>query len=122
MLPLYDVLDHPLLADPSGKFQKLPSEEARVAQTLQAELMLGLVGPAYTETADVDALGYAIALQVLYQMERGLTPEVTKSQTRQQPGDTTMYRDRYLHSGAAEIVSRVTRTAHTIFRPATFGV
>lgn len=122
LAPLYSVLAHPLLADPSSKFQKLSSDAERTGQNILAELLLGLVAPAYVGD-DADRLSYAVALQVAYQLERGYTPEIVSTQQRgTQQGDATAYRDRFLHSGAAEIVARVTNTAHTTYSPAAFGV
>jgi hypothetical protein len=78
--------------------------------------------PAYTDPDDVARLELAIAMQIQFQLDQSTSPMIHKSETQNKPGITTAYRDRYIHPGAAEIVSRVTKTAHTIFSPATFGV
>lgn len=118
---LYDVTTNGLLADPTGRFQKLKTDDERTAQNALAELLLNLRPPAYVD-GNADDLAYAVALQVAFQLEQGYTPEIVKSQTRTHPGDTTGYRDRYVHAGAAAIVARVTRTATVGFSPTPRGV
>lgn len=100
----------------------LKTPEEKVAQNMLAEQYLGLVPPAYTDASDIERLELAIAMQIQFQMDQGTSPMIHKSETQNKPGITTAYRDRYIHPGAAEIVSRVTKTAHPIFSPATFGV
>lgn len=121
MSVLYDVTLSGILAAPDSRFQKLKTDDERVAQNELAELLLNLRRPAYTGV-DADELTYAVALQVAFQLEQGYTPEIVKSQTRSHPGDTTGYRDRYIHAGAAAIVARVTRTATVGFSPTPRGV
>jgi hypothetical protein len=121
MAILYDVTASSILADPTGRFQKLKTDAERIAQNELAELLLGLYPPAYTGD-DAAALTVAVAIQVAFQLEQGFTPEIVKSQTRSHPGDTTGYRDRYIHAGAAAIVARVTRTATVGFSPTPRGV
>jgi hypothetical protein len=118
---LYDVTAHPLLAAPDSKFQKLKTDAEREAQNLLAELLLDLRAPAYTDDAATE-LGYAVALQVAFQLEQGYTPEIVRSQSRSTPGDGTSYRDRYLHPGAAAIVSRVTGATPVGFTATLRGV
>lgn len=122
LTPLYPDTDTlPLLADANGRYRKLKTPEERADQLVLAELLLGLHAPVYTDT-DADQLMYAIALQVGFQMEQGvITAQILRSQSNTHPGNTTTYRDRYLHPGAAAIVSRVTKVATVGFTPMTMG-
>lgn len=122
MPPLYDVTAHPLLQGAGNKFLALKTPEERLAQNELAEQYLGLVPPAYTDEGDIAHLELAIAMQILFQMDQGTSPLIHKSEAQNKPGITTAYRDRFIHPGAAQIVARVTKTAQTIFTPATFGV
>lgn len=121
MAILYDVLAHPLLADTTSRFQKLKTDDERRGQNQLAELLLDLRTPAYTDDA-ADELGYAVALQVAFQLEQGYTPEIVRTQSRSTPGDATTYRDRYLHPGAVAIVSRVTGVTAVGFSSTVRGV
>lgn len=118
---MYNILAHPLLSDPSCRFQKLSSDDERLAQNQMAELLLELYPPAYTGD-DASYLATAVAIQVAYQLERGYTPDLTKSQSRTHPGDVTSYRDRYLDSRAHAMVARVTHTATVGFWPYARGL
>lgn len=119
--PIYDLTDQPLLADPKNKYNNLESEPQRVAQQTVAEILLGVEEPALADD-DAARMTYAIALQILFQLEQGLTPEIVRSQNLQHPGNATTYRDRYLHPGAARIVQQVLGIEQVAFQPPLFGV
>lgn len=120
MTILYDVTGHPLLAAPGNKFNALATPEEKIAQNELAEAFLGLVSPAYVGD-DAEKLTFAVALQVLFQMDQGLTPHIMKSEVQNRPGVTTTFKERFIHPGAAELVARVTRTSHHLFSAPTFG-
>lgn len=107
LAPLYDITDHPLLANAENKFNKLATPEEKTAQQLLAEMLLNLRAPAYAGD-DAEELGFAVALQIIFQMERGVEPATVKSVSNTHPGNTTAFRDRYVAPEAWAIVSRVT--------------
>lgn len=114
LAPLYPGAgDLAMLGDPSSRYRKLHSDDARTDQLVAAELLLGLVPPEYTDPRKVSELEYAVALQVQFQLDQGvITSQMMKTQSKNAPGVTTeSYRDRYLHPGAAAIVDRVTERA-----------
>jgi hypothetical protein len=104
---LYDITGHSLLSE---KYNKLKTPEEKSDQQVMAELLLGLRAPVYTAT-EAEQLKYAIARQINFQLERGITPDVMKSLSNSHPGNTTQYRDRYADSGALAIVNRVCKIA-----------
>lgn len=109
--PLYPETDTlPLLAETSGRYRKLKTDEERTDQIVLAELLLDLKEPALTGRP-ADELMYAIALQINFQLEQGfLSAQITQNLSTGTGGNTatTTYRDRHLHPGAAAIVRRVT--------------
>lgn len=115
---LYPVTGHPLLGE---KFAKLKTDEERDAYVILSELLLDLRAPAYTGQ-DAEELTYANVMQVNFQLEHGLTPEITKSVSQSHPGNTTTYRDRYVSPAAWAIVQRVTKVQNVAFRPPGIGV
>lgn len=124
LAPLYPETDGlPILSDASSRYRKLKTDPERVDQLVLAEMLLGLVTPAYTG-AKADQIRYAVALQVNFQLDQGqITAQEMKSVSTGAPGvSTTAYRDRYLHPGAAAIVARVTETAVVGFSPTPRGV
>lgn len=120
--PLYDLSGHPLLADPKNKYNNLKGDPERAAQQSLAEILLGLEEPIATDAGEVEQIGYAIALQILFQMEQGATPMVDKSNNLQHPGNATVYRDRWLDPRAADIIRRVTGIEPVRFSAPSFGV
>jgi hypothetical protein len=115
LAPIYPGVNAlPLLADAGSLYRKLKTDAERTDQIVVAELLLGLRPPAYAGRAQSE-IEYAVALQVQFQMQQGVTPEITKSVSQAHPGNTTTYRDRYLSPEAAAIVARATNTATTGF-------
>lgn len=115
---LYDIDSHPLL---SGKYKGLATDDERDAQHQVAEMLLGLLPPAYTGDK-AEKLCYAIVLQVNFQVEHGLTPDITKSVSNAHPGNTTTYRDRYVSPVAWDIVRHVTGRTTPGLTPPGIGV
>lgn len=111
LVPLYPVTDHPLLSE---KFAGLKVPGAQAAQNVLAELLLGLSPPPYVD-AEAEQLTMAVVLQINYQLERAITPDVLKSMSNTHPGNTTAYRDRYISPGAWAIVERVTGVRYVGF-------
>jgi hypothetical protein len=112
--PLYDVTGHPLLGE---DFAKLKSDDARAAQNAVAELLLGLVAPAYTDATVVDQLKLAVARQINFQLQQGMTASVMRTMNQTRPGVANSYRDRYADAGALAIVAAVTDVAAVRFEP-----
>jgi hypothetical protein len=115
---LYEIDTHPLLTD---KWRGLPSDDTRDAQHILAELLLDLRPPAYTGVS-AEELSYAVASQVIFQLEHGITPEVIRSVSNAHPGNTTTYRDRYVSPVAWAIVRRVTGMTTVGMTPPGIGV
>lgn len=122
LAPTYPTVDAlPLLADVGSRYRKLKTNAERTDQVVLAELLLGLRPPAYAGRA-ADEIMYGIALQVMFQMEQGVTPDIMKSLSNSHPGNTTTYRDRYLSPDAAVLVARATGTKYTGFTIPPSGV
>lgn len=115
--PLYPVADHPLLS----KSAQLKDSDTLTAENVRAEMMLGLKSPAYTGD-DKTKLTYAVVHQVNFQIEQGMSPEIHKSVTNNQPGIMTAYRNRLVSPEAWKIVSAVTGVETIGFRPPGIGV
>lgn len=111
----------PLLGEKWSKLggPQLSSDERsalQLAHHLAAELALDLRAPAYTGD-DAAELSFAVALQILFMLEHGITPSVVKSVSQGSPGATRNYRDRWVDPTAALIVSRVTGVVQTAYAP-----
>lgn len=116
--PLYPVGEHPLL----GKaWAALKEDETRTAENVRAEMLLGLKAPAYPGDDKVK-LTYAVVHQINFQLEQGISPEIHKSVTNNQPGIMTAYRNRIVSPEAWKIVSDVTGVQTIGFRPPGIGV
>lgn len=122
LTPLYPDTDGlPLLADPTSQYRKLKTDEERADQIVLAELLHGLKAPAYV--GDIaDRIAYGLALQVIFQLQQGVTPDITKSVSNAHPGNTTTYRDRYKSPEAAAIISAATGVKWTGFTVPPGGV
>lgn len=118
LLPLYDITEHPLLSE---QYNKLKTDEEREAQQIKAEMLLGLVAPAYT-AAKAEELAYAVVEQINFQLQHGIEPDVLKSVSNAHPGNTTAYRNRYVSPTAWAIVERVTGVKTVGFRAPGIGV
>jgi hypothetical protein len=114
---LYPVAGNPLLGQ---KFLQLDPLE-QDPQVLLAEMLLNHTSPAYAGDAG-EQLAYANVLQINFQLEKGLTPEIHKSVSQSHPGNTTTFRDRYVSPEAWAIVQRVTKIRVVGFRPPGIGV
>jgi uncharacterized protein YlaN (UPF0358 family) len=122
--PLYPATDAlPLLADESSRYRKLKTDAERADQLVVAEMLLGLSGPVYTGRT-ANEIMYGIALQVNFQLDQGfITAQQLKSISTGAPAsNTTSYRDRYLHPGAAAIIARATGMGITGFTAPPPGV
>lgn len=98
------------------RFKKLDPER-QAAEHLVAETLLGLTAPVY-EGDDADRLRMAIALQLNFQLERGLVPTVKKSGGQSQPaGIAESFRDRSVNPDAMAIVMAVTGVEYPGFQP-----
>jgi hypothetical protein len=113
LAPLYSLTDVTSLL--SAGFTAKPSPDQATYQVM-AEMLLGLASPAYTGD-DAKRLAYAVALQINYQLERGVSPESVRSSGNAQAGNTTTYRDRAVHSGARQIVEQVTGVRQVRYEP-----
>jgi hypothetical protein len=109
---LYDITGVPI----GDKFTKLGSPEEKEAQQIMAEFILNLSAPQYTGP-DATSITFAIARQIDFQMEQGITPEVMKSIGNAKAGLNTSYRDRYLDPVAWRIIEAVTKVATVGFSP-----
>jgi hypothetical protein len=108
-----------LLGGSTDKWAKLPSDAVRTAMHLDAEMILELddAENVYTGT-DADKLAYAVAHQLLFMLEHGLTPSLVKSSSQGGPSPMTkVYRDRWIDPTAASIVARVTGRRAVRFEP-----
>lgn len=114
----YPIEGHPLL---SGKYTGLKTQGEKDSNYHMAEMLLGLVPPPYTGEK-AERLVYAIVLQVNFQLEHGLTPEIVKSVSNTHPGMATTYRDRYVSPVAWDIVRFVTGRTTVGFTPPGIGV
>lgn len=122
LAPIYPGVDAlPVLSDVTSAYRKLKTNGERTDQIVIAELLLGLRPPAYAGRPGSE-IEYAVALQVQFQMQQGVTPEIMKSVSQAHPGNTTTYRDRYLSPEAAALVARATNTAWTGFTVPPGGV
>lgn len=110
--PLYDISKSGLLGE---RYTALKTTAAKTEQQLLAEVMLGLKEPAY-EDQDAELLAMAVALQINYQLEMGVTQEMTKSVVDRN-NMTTIYRDRFLSVRAMHIVRSVTKIEFVRFVP-----
>ena len=118
LAPLYPVPeDHPALT----KTVLAKGEEARLVENVLAERVLGLKGPAYTG-ADKDSLILAVAIQMNFQVEQGLSPDIHKTVNNTQPGMMTAYRNRQVSPDAWRIVSATTGVQTIGFSPPGIGV
>lgn len=123
LAPLYPGANAlPVLSDAASAYRKLKTDAERTDQIVIAELLLGLRPPAYVIARTVAELEYAVAIQVIFQMQQGVSPEITKSISQAHPGNTTTYRDRYLSPDAAALVARATNTKWTGFTIPPAGV
>jgi hypothetical protein len=113
LAPLYALTDVTSLL--SSGFTGKSAPDQATYQVL-AEMQLGLLPPAYSGD-DAKRLAYAVALQINYQLERGVTPESVRSSGNSQAGNTTAYRDRTVHSGARRIVEQVTGVKQVRYEP-----
>lgn len=111
LAPIYEVTNHPLLIK---KWAGLPTDEARIQHNILAELLLGLKAPAYAGD-DGERLLLATVLQINFQLEQGLEPDISRSVSNTQPGMMTSYRDRYVSPEALRIVCDVTGVTYTAF-------
>src|SRR5690242_2429966 len=114
---LYDITDHPLLSD---AYTRLATDEAREANQVLAEMLLGLKAPAYAGEA-AERLGYAVVIQINFQLQHGIEPAVLKSVSNTHPGNTTSYRDRYVDPMAWKIVEEVTGVVTVGFKAPGIG-
>lgn len=112
MAVLYDITAVPI----GEKYTKLKTPEEKLAQQIMAEFILNLSAPVYVGP-DATNIGYAIARQIDFQMEQGLTSEVQKSIGNAHSGLNTTYRDRYLSPVAWRIIEAVTHVATVGFSP-----
>ena len=113
LAPIYVLTDVTSLLS-AGFTAKSPTDQA--TYQVLAEMLLGLVPPAYTSD-DGKRLAFAVALQINYQLERGVTPESVRSSGNAAAGNTTTYRDRSVHPGARRIVEQITGVQQVRFQP-----
>lgn len=107
MAALYDITGVPI----GAKYTALKSAAEKLAQQEIAELLLNLTAPVYTNANEVVGLTLAIAHQIDFQLEQGLTSEEMKSVGNSHSGLNTTYRDRWVSPVAWDIVKRITKVA-----------
>jgi hypothetical protein len=116
----YDVTGHPLLSD---KYNALESADEKLAQQVLAESLLGITSAEYIAAdPEYPTICYAVVVQIGYQMERSITPDVMKSVSNTHPGNTTNFRDRYVSPVAWALYSRATGVTTIGFTPPGRGV
>lgn len=116
--PLYSVDGHPMLGE---KYNNLVNPDEAVAHVVLAEMLLGLKAPVYTGEP-AERLKFAIAIQVNFQLQQGVEPDVLKSVSNTHPGNTTQYRDRMVSPDARALTQYVTGNTPVGFRPPGLGV
>lgn len=118
MNPVYNIDGHPLI---SQTYEGLGSAEEKKQQNVLAELLLDLRAPAIDAPVG-DELKIAVARQVNFQLEQGISPSVIRSQMSSVPGQSTTYRDRYVDPAAWAIVARVLQVRTVRYTPTAKGV
>ncbi len=118
---VYDVESHPLLGDPKGKFQSLEDPEEQQAIVQIAEALLRINQETQDDGEDA-TMKNAVALQVNFLLDQGMTPQFALQTNQSQPGLSTTFRSRWLDPRAAALVSRVLGIEQVRFTPPMFGV
>lgn len=89
-MSVYDVTAHPIL---TPKALAITPAEKFASHVLLAESLLGVSGPAYTDTDLLDKARLAVAIQVNFQAEQGIDPFVYRSVSSAHSSQSAVYRE-----------------------------
>lgn len=100
---LYDITDHSLLTEKATAY----GAEKLSWQQFEAERLLGLETPAYTEEPYLSTAILAVVLQVNFQVAQGLDPLIEEEASSSHLKQSKVWRDRYLNPQSVALVASI---------------